>query len=143
MLPDKFQCILYGQQDYLGSFNIGDHNILPEDNVIIIGLYVDNKSNFNTQIIQVCQKTGNKIQVLSRLCHVLDQPTQMLLYNSIVACQFNNCSIIWHFTSNNNTYKIENIQKKVIRYITRDFTSSYGDILNVCKKTPLLYCKDL
>ena len=33
--PDKFQCIVFGKQDNLGSFNIGD--ILPEDNVKMIG----------------------------------------------------------------------------------------------------------
>ena len=110
---------------------------MPEDDVKIIGLHVDNKLNFNAQITQVCQKAGRKVQVLSRLCHVLDQPTKMLLYNSFVECYFNYCSIIWHFTSNNNTYKIEKIQKKALRYITRDFTSSYSNLLNVCKKHPL------
>ena len=92
--PDKFQCIVFGKQDNLGSFKIGDHNILPEDNVKILGLHVDNKLNFNTQITQVCQKAGRKVQVLSRLCHVLDQPTNMLLYNSFVECYFNYCSMI-------------------------------------------------
>ena len=90
--PDKFQCIVFGKQDNLGSFKIGDHNILPEDNVKILGLHVDNKLNFNTQITQVCQKAGRKVQVLSRLCNVLDQPTKMLLYNSFVECYFNYCS---------------------------------------------------
>ena len=36
--PDKFQCIVFGKQDNLGSFKIGDHNILPEDNVKILEL---------------------------------------------------------------------------------------------------------
>ena len=185
--PDKCQCIVFGKQDNLGSFKIGDHNILPDDNVEILGLHVDNKLNFNTKLhvkrlgrkVQVlsrlchvldkptkmllynsfvecyfscsiiwhfttnnntykitCQKAGRKVQVLSRLCHVLDKPTKMLLYNSFVECYFS-CSIIWHFTTNNNTYKIEKIQKKVLRYITRDFTSSYRNLLNVCKKHPL------
>ena len=56
--PDKFICIVFGKQDNVGSFKIGDHNILPEDNVKILGLHVDNKLNFNTQITQVCQKVG-------------------------------------------------------------------------------------
>ena len=135
--PDKFQCIVFGKQDNLGQFNIGDHKILPEDNVKILGLNVDNKLNFNTQITNICQTAGRKVQVLSRLSHVLDQSSKMLLYNSFIECYFNYCSVIWHFTSNRNTYKIEKIQKKALRYITRDFSSSYSKLLNVCNKNSL------
>ena len=71
---------------YLGQFNIGDNNIFPEDNVRILGLHIDNTLNFNTQITNICQKAGRKVQVLSRLCHVLDQFNKMLLYNSFVGC---------------------------------------------------------
>ena len=135
--PDKFQCIVFGKQDNLGKFNIGDNNILPEDNVKTLGLNVDNKLNVNTQITNICQTAGRKVQVLSRLSHVLDQSSKMLLYmyNSFVECYFNYCSVIWHFTSNRNTYKIEKIQKKALKYITRDF--SYSKLLNVCNTNSL------
>ena len=103
---------------------------MPEDNVKILGLNVDNKLNFNTQITNICQTAGRKVQVLSRLSHVLDQ-------SSFIECYFNYCSVIWHFTSNRNTYKIEKIQKKALRYITRDFSSSYSKLLNVCNKNSL------
>ena len=53
----------------------------------------------------------------------------MLLYDSFVECYFY-CFIIWHFTSSNsNTNKIEKIQKKELRYITRDFTSSNNVVI--------------
>ena len=32
---------------------------------------------------------------------------------------------------------MEKIKKKALKYITRDFTSSYSNLLNVCKKHPL------
>ena len=82
--PDKFQCIVFGKQDNLGQFNIGDKNILWEDNVKILGLNVDNKLNFNIQLTNICQTAGRKVEVLSRLCHVIDQSSKMLLYNSFV-----------------------------------------------------------
>ena len=33
--PDKFQCIVFGKQDNLGQFNIGDYKILPEDIIML------------------------------------------------------------------------------------------------------------
>ena len=61
----------------------------------------------------------------------------MLLYNSFIKCYFNYCSVIWHFCSKYNTYKIENLQKKALRFITMNFNSSYKLLLDDCNKYPL------
>ena len=75
--PDKFQRIVFVKHDNLCHFNICDNHILPEDNVKIFGLHVDNKLNFNTQITNICQTAGRKVQVLSRLCLVsCNRPVQ-------------------------------------------------------------------
>ena len=41
----------------------------------------------------------------------LNESNNMLLYNSFIECYFNYCSIIWHFCSHHNTYKLEKLQK--------------------------------
>ena len=112
--PDKFQCIVFGRKDNLGSFKIDIHDIIPDDVVKILGLHLDNNLNFDVHISKLCKKAGNQICVLARLCNVLDQPSKMLLYNSFIECYFNYCSVIWHFCSKYNTYTIENLQKKGI-----------------------------
>ena len=128
---------MFGKNGNLGKFRVGDYDIVPDDNVKILGLNVDNKLNFFTHISQICLKAGRQVQVLSRLSYVLDQRSKMLLYNSFVDCYFNYCSSIWHFCSKTNTYKIEKLQEKALRFITTDFTSSYHNLLVKCNKTPL------
>ena len=40
-----------------------------------------------------------------------------------------------HFCSKNNTYKLEKLQKKAIRYVTLDYNcNSYKSLLNKCNK---------
>ena len=42
---NKFQCTVFGKSDNLGTFNIGNYDINPNDNVKILGLNVDSKPN--------------------------------------------------------------------------------------------------
>ena len=45
-----------------------------------------------------------------------------------------------HFCSKNNTYKLEKLQKKAIRYVTLDYNcNSYKSLLNKCNKHPMYF----
>ena len=46
---------------------------------------------------------------------------------------FNYCPLTWHFCSESNTRKIENIQKRSLRFIYNDYTSSYENLLKMSK----------
>ena len=73
--PDKFQCIVFGKNENLDSFKIGKHDIVPQNNVKILGLNLDSELNFDTDTSKLCQKAGNQINVLAGLCNVLDEPS--------------------------------------------------------------------
>ena len=135
--PDKFQCIVFGKADNIGTFEINGNQIEAESSVKLLGMCIDNKLNFNDHVTEISRKAGRQVQVLARLSRVLNYENKMLLYNSFIECYFNYCSVIWHSTSNESTLKIEKIQEKALRFITLDFSSSYHDLLNVCNKSPL------
>ena len=135
--PDKFDFIVFGKHDGLENIIIGDYSIKPKDNVKILGLHLDNKLKFDEHITKLCQNAGKQVQVISRLRHVLDEETKLLLYNCFVECYFNYCSIVWHFCSKYNTYKLEKLQKKALKCVTLNFTSSYKELLHMCRKHPL------
>ena len=134
---DKFQCIVFGKYDDLGTFRVDNHDIIPEDTVKILGLTVDCKLKFDVHLSNVCQKAGRQIKVLSRLCNTLDRPCKMMLYNSYIECYFNYCSNLWHFCRNSDTYKIEKLQAKALRLITNNHHDSYSILLRICEKSPL------
>ena len=135
--PDKFQYIVFGKHVNVSNLIIGNNVIIPETNVKILGLHLDNKLNFHEHVSKLCNKAGKQVQVISRLSRVLSESNKMLLYSSFVECYFNYCSLIWHFCSNANTYKLEKLQKRALKFITLDFKSSYAQLLNKCNKRPL------
>ena len=138
--PEKFSYIVFGNDSDVGSIVIRDHVIEPVSNVKILGLHLDNKLKFDHHVSKICQKAGRQIQVLSRLSHVLTEANKMLLYDSFVKCYFNYCACIWHFCSKSNTFKLEKLQSKALRYIMLDFKSAYVGLLNKCKKKLKIIC---
>ena len=49
----------------------------------------------------------------------------------------NSCAIIWHFLNISDTFKLEKIQETALRFITKDFKSSYHSLLSKCNKSSL------
>ena len=105
--PDKFQYIVFGKNESIKDIKIGNVNIQPVNYIKVLGLYLDNKLNFDLHITKLSQKAGRQIQVISRLSRILNESSKMLLYNTFLVCYFQYCSIVWHFCSKINTYKIE------------------------------------
>ena len=90
--------ITWFESKNLGSFKIGKHDIVPHNDVKILVLNLDKELKFDTYMSKLCQKAGNQINVLARLCNVLDEPSKFLLYNSFIECYFNYCSVVWYFS---------------------------------------------
>ena len=65
----------------------------------------------------------------------------MLLYNSFVECYFNYCAIKWHFCYKSDTFRLEQIQEKALRFITKDFKSFYHSLISKCNKSSLYVAK--
>ena len=47
---------------------------------------------------------------------------------------FNYCPLVWHFTSMASTNKIESIQKRTLRLLDNDYTSTYDSLLAKANK---------
>ena len=93
--------------------------MIPETNVKILGLHLDNKLNFNEHASTLCNKAGKQVQVISRLSRALNESNKMLLYSSFVECYFNYCCLIWHLCWNANTYTLEKLKKGPQIYYVR------------------------
>ena len=134
---EKFQCITFGNVDDPCEFIIDQQSIVPEKTVTLLGIHLDNKLTFHDHISHICQKASKQVNVLARLSNVLSESSKMLLYNSFIECYFNYCCTLWHFCSNVDTFKVEKIQKRALRYVSRQMTSPYEELLQICQKSPL------
>ncbi len=57
---DKFQFIVCGKVDGTGEITIANQSIMPENSVKLLGIYVDNKLNFNVHISYIVRKPVDK-----------------------------------------------------------------------------------
>ena len=57
-----------------------------------------------------------------------------ILINSFIYGNFNYCPLVWHFCSKNSLNKIENIQKRALRFLLNDYESDYKILLKKCNK---------
>ena len=75
-----------------------------------LGVTIDNKLTFKSNIKNLCKKASQKIGALSRLSNHLNDSPKRLILNSIVKSQFSYCSLVWMFcstTSNNMINKVD------------------------------------
>ena len=64
-----------------------------------------------------------------------------ILVQSFVFSNFNYCPLVWHFSSEKSTKKIEKIHERALRFLYGDHTSLYDDLLTTLVNLyALLYC---
>ena len=124
----KFQAIILNETN-THTFNIDGTIVKSEDTVRLLGVKIDSKLNFTPHIKDVCRKAAAQLSVLQRLQSCLDKATRLQIFKTFIVSQFQYCSIVWHFCGEKNTTKMERLQYRALKFVFRDKTSSYPDLL--------------
>ena len=143
--PSKFQYIVFNKSSNpndVSVLNVKDNTIQAEQCVKLLGVTIDSKLNFSDHISELCVKAGRKMNVIARLSTILNSESKMLLFNSFILAHFNFCPVIWHFCKRSDKMKVEKIQYRALKYIDKDFTSSYQELRERYDK-PLLHTSRL
>ena len=143
--PEKFQAIAIGSKTRSKniSFKLTEEiNIKCEEEVKLLGVTIDFRLNFNTHITNICKKASRQLNVLKRIGKHLCKLGKLNIYYSFIMSNFNYCPLTWHFCSEANTQKLENIQKRALRFIYNDYTSTYETLL-LNSKLPTLKIRRL
>ena len=130
--PEKFQAIIIdkkGQNNNPTEININGKKINSECSVFSLGLEIDSKLNFYKHISKLCNKSAGQLNALNRLIRYLGFEEKKILINSFIYDSFNYCPLVWHFCSKNSLNKIENIQKRALRFLFNDYESDYKILL--------------
>ena len=128
--PTKFQTMLMcGNNKKVNDLNIIVEKLEPTSSITVLGVNIDCKLNFNDHVCDMCTKAGRQLNVLQRLKSSLDYDSRMVIYKSFVISNFNYCPVVWLFTSKSSLSKLENIQKRALRFVLNDYESDYNDLL--------------
>ena len=142
--PEKFQAIAMGQKSkkHEFSFSLPGANIKCEEEVKLLGVTIDFQLNFKSHVSIICKKASRQLNVLKRIGKYLCKLGKLNIYHSFIMSNFNFCPLTWHFCGETNTRKIENIQKRALRFIYDDYSSSYETLL-LKSKLPTLKVRRL
>ena len=72
---------------------------------------------------------GGQVNALNRLTKILPCKVKELLYRAFVLPHFYCCSQVWHHCGSRNTKKIEKVNERALRYVYKDKTSAYHELL--------------
>ena len=97
--------------------NINNIKIKESQNVMLLGLTVDNCVTFKDHIDTLCCNTGYKLYALRRTRKYLIPDKTKVLYNVFIISQFSYASIIWMFCRKTDYLKMEKIQYKALKIV--------------------------
>ena len=97
--------------------------------VELVKSQIDDKLNFNLYITNSCRSDANQLNALFRLKRFLGFKEKRILINSYFMAKFNYCPLVWMFSSASSLKKIENLQKRALRFLYNDYEISYGELL--------------
>ena len=97
--------------------------------VELLGIQIDDKLNFNLHMSNICRSAGNQFNALMRLKQFLGFKEKRILINSYSMVNFNYCSLVWMFLSASLLKKIENLQKRALRFLYNNYEISYEELL--------------
>ena len=137
--PGKFQAIAVGKKTFEKSpvFSFDTVNITCEEVVKLLGVDIDFNLSFDSHISNICKKAAQQLNVMRRIGHNLSLLNRLTIFHTFVLSNFNFCPLAWHFCSETNTKKMEELQERGLRFVYNDFSSSYEDLLTKTKLSTL------
>ena len=128
--PGKFRGILFDKHkgNYTNRIiNINQKEIKAVAKVKLLGIEINDKVNFNFHIKNICKSASNHHNALTRTSIRIQGKRGA--NNTFVMSNFNYCSLIWNFSSAQLLNKIENVQKRALRFLLNDYDSTFEDLL--------------
>ena len=121
--PEKCQGIAVGKKAYAlkPTFNIQGADIEYTDDVMLLDVTIYYPINFGKHISNLCKMAARQINVLRRIGKYLPINGRKVIYQAaFILSAFNFCPVIWHFCSEANTTKLEQLNYRALRHVYND-----------------------
>ena len=78
---------------------VDDTALIAEEQVVLPGVTLNNKLNFNAHINMVCKEACRKLNALFRIAKCLNKNKKKMLINAFFYSHFNYYPLLWMFLS--------------------------------------------
>ena len=121
--PSKHQGMILGKTDRQFNFSVND-SIME-----LFGVTIDKDLTFKQHVSSICKKINNQFSVMTRFRKLISTETMLRLYKAFILPHFCYCSMVWHFSSKQDSDKLDLLNKRILRFIFQDFDSEYNNLL--------------
>ena len=101
------------------QLKFGDNYLEKVKTTKILGLIIDERISFKSHIDSVCNKLSSRIGLLSRISYYLPSKTLNIIYKTLVQTHIDYCIGIYGFTFDTHIKRIQRLQNRAMRVITR------------------------
>ena len=103
--------------------------INSESSVLLLELEIDSELNFIKHIFKLCNNSAGQLNAVNRFNRYLGFEKKKLLINSFIYSNFNYCLLVWRVCSKNSLNKIENVEKRALRFLLNHYECGYKTLL--------------
>ena len=121
--------------------DMGGHIIEKTSTYKYLGIWIDEKLNWEPQIDKMCSKLASVCGILSKVRHLLDRNSLMLIYNSLVESRLRYGILSWSTASDLQINRLKVLQNRALRFI--DFSPIGTYMLPLYYHYKILPMKDL
>ena len=114
--------MILGKTDHQFNFSVND-------SVELFGVTIDKDLTFKQHVSSICKKVNNQFSVMTRFGKLMSTETMLRLYKAFILPHFYYCSMVWHFSSKQDSDKLDLLNKRILRFIFKDFNSEYNNLL--------------
>ena len=83
--------------------------------------------NFTEHSNSLYNRANQRFGLLKRTCHFVDSAAKRrILYLTMIRSIFEHCPVVWRPSSDSSINRLESIQKRSIKWINKDLSSSYS-----------------
>ena len=127
---DKYHLITIGTNHADAvSIKICSSTIHESNQEELLGVIIDNKLTFEDHIRNLCKMVSNKLYVLSRISHILDQYKLRTLMRAFIFSHFQYCPLAWMFHSRKLNNSINMHHERALGSTYSDQNSSFESLL--------------
>ena len=126
--PDKWHLLLSESGDNL-LVNVGNKCISNSSEENILGVYFDNKLNFNSHLVKLCKRASQKLHALARVSNFMGCEQRKIIMNAFISSQFCYCPLLWMCHSRSIHTRINRIHERSLRIVYSDDVSSFEQLL--------------
>ena len=107
-----------------------EQNIKTVSSVELLGIETDYKLSFNLHISKICNSAANQLKAMIRLRNFIPFNVKEAIVKTYFMSDFNCYPLGCMFSSAKLLKRIENLQRRALRFLLNVYESTYEQLLN-------------